>query len=78
MIAGKRKAGYNQRWIRLPNSLDRAVNALAISEGRSFNAQVLKILADTVDWKFYEESEEREIWQTAHLLKHQDLSAGGE
>jgi hypothetical protein len=64
-----------QALLRFPPDLRRALQRMAKAEHRSFNSQVIKLLADAVDWHFYEEGEDTETIFAHPVARHIRRSA---
>lgn len=60
---------------RLPKDLKRALERYAKAEQRSVNSQLIHILKEKLDWRYYEEDEEPEIIFAHPVARHIRRSA---
>ncbi len=56
---------YAQIRLRLPPDMKRAIERYAVAEHRSVNSQLIHILKEVLDWRWYEEDED-----TALIFAH--------
>lgn len=66
--------GMGANWVRVayrfPPDLKRALERYAKAEGRSVNSQLIKILQEKLDWRYYEEDEDCEMIFAHPVARH--------
>jgi len=55
---------------RLPKDMKRALERAAREDGRSVNSQVIKILQEALDWRYYEQDEDLEFIFAHPVARH--------